>query len=109
MASRDKIHKTSRNIFYDLNVARPEQLLARACVMLRIAEIIRERGITQKEAAALLGVPQSKISRLMNGKLSQFSMDRLFDMLNILGRNVEIIIKPKPRREKTASTHVVMI
>ncbi|MBI4177992.1 XRE family transcriptional regulator [bacterium] len=46
--------------------------------MSRIGEIIKERGLTQKQASALLNLPQSKISCLLNGKLSMFSLDHLF-------------------------------
>ena len=107
MSTKAKIHRGSGNVFADLGLANPERVLARAQIMSRIAEIIKERGLTQKEAAKLLGLPQSKVSCLMNGKLSMFSMDYLFELLNALGRNVEIIIKPKTKREKVATTHVL--
>ena len=42
----------------------------------------------------------------MNGKLSMFSLDHLFELLNALDRDVEIIIKPKTEQEKTATTQV---
>jgi len=44
----------------------------------------------------------------MNGKLSMFSIDHLFELLNALDRDVEIIIKPKTKDEKSATTHVLM-
>jgi len=43
----------------------------------------------------------------MNGKLSNFSMDHLFELLNALDSDVEIIIKPKTKEEKNATTHVL--
>jgi len=104
--SKEKIYRGSGNVFADINVAHPERVLVRAQVMSRIAEIINERGITQKKAAKILGVPQSKVSCLMNGKLSMFSLDHLFELLNALDRDVEIIIKPKTEQEKTATTQV---
>lgn len=108
MNSKDKIQRGGGNIFADLGVAHPERVLARAQVMFRISEIIKERGLTQKEASDLLDLPQSKISCLMNGKLSMFSLDHLFELLNALDRNVEIIIKPKTETEKIATTHVLL-
>ena len=108
MSIKTEVHRGSGNVFADLGVTHPERVLARAQIMSRIAEIIKERGLTQKEAAKLLGLPQSKVSCLMNGKLSMFSMDYLFELLNSLGRNVEIIIKPKTKREKFATTHVLL-
>ena len=45
----------------------------------------------------------------MNGKISMFSLDMLFELLNVLGRNVEIIIKPKTKSEKYATTQVLLV
>ena len=103
-----KIHRGSGNVFADIGVANPERVLARAQVMSRISKIIKERGLTQKQAATLLGLPQSKVSCLMNGKLSMFSLDHLFALLNALDRDVEIIIRPRTKEERVAATHVFL-
>ena len=108
MSAREKVHRGSGNIFADIGVAHPERVLARAQIMFRIAAIIQERGLTQKQASARLGLPQSKVSCLMNGKLSMFSLDHLFELLNALDRDVEIIIKPKTKMEKFATTQVFL-
>ena len=109
MNSKEKIHRGSHNVFADIGVEHPERVFARAQVMSRIAEIIKERGLTQKKAAELLGIPQPKVSCLMNGKLSMFSLEHLFELLNALDRDVEIIIKPKTNEEKVATTHVLLV
>lgn len=103
-----KITRGSGNLFADIGASHPDRLLVRARVMSRIAEIIKERGLTQKQAAKILGIPQSKVSCLVNGKLSQFSLDHLFEILNTLDRDVEIIIKPKSGREKIGTTEVLL-
>lgn len=72
----------------------------RAQVMPSFSEIIRKHGLTQKEASELLDLPQSEISCLMNGKLSMFSLEHLFGLLNVLNRDIKIIIKPKTARKK---------
>jgi predicted XRE-type DNA-binding protein len=108
MNIKEKIHRGSSNVFADIGVAHPERVMARAEIMLRISEIIKERGLTQKQASGVLGIPQSKVSCLMNGKLSMFSLDHLFELLNALDRDVEIIIRHKTKEEKTAATHVML-
>ena len=108
MSAKEKVHRGSGNVFADIGAAYPERALARAQVMSRIAAIITERGLTQKKAAALLGIPQSKVSCLMNGKLSMFSLDHLFELLNALDSDVEIFIRPKTKEEKVATTHVFL-
>ncbi len=108
MSAKEKIYKSSGNVFQDIGSAYPERLLIRAKTMLRIAEIIKERGLTQDRAARLLGIPQSKVSCLMNGKLSVFSLERLFELLNALDSDVEIIIRPKSKEERVATTNIVL-
>jgi len=102
------VYRGSGNVFADIGLPHPERVMARAQIMLRIENIIREKGLTQKQAAKVLGIPQSKVSCLMNGKLSMFSLDHLFELLNALDRDVEIIIKPKHKEEKFATTHVLL-
>jgi predicted XRE-type DNA-binding protein len=108
MKNKEKIHSVSDNIFKDIGLVHPDRMLARAEIMLKIAEIIKARGLTQKEASKILGLPQSKVSCLLSGKLSMFSLDHLFQLLNMLDEDVEIIIKPKTRKEKFAATHVML-
>ncbi len=109
MTKNKKIHRSSGNVFADISVEYPTRVLYRAQIMHRIAELIDEKGLTQREAAEILDLPQSKVSCLMNGKLSLFSLDHLFELLNALGRDVEIIIKPKTKEERVASTHVLLV
>lgn len=108
MNTKEQIYKGSGNVFKDIGAEHPERLIARAQIMHRISEIIKERDLTQEKASKLLSIPQSKVSCLMNGKLSMFSLDHLFELLNALDRDVEIIIKPKTKEEKIATTQVVL-
>ncbi|MBU1007186.1 MAG: helix-turn-helix domain-containing protein [Candidatus Omnitrophica bacterium] len=108
MKTGGKVHRGSGNIFADIGTVYPERTMARAQIMSRIAEIIKKQNLTQKEASDLLDIPQSKVSCLINGKLNMFSLDHLLILLNKLGRDVEIIIKPKLKEEKVASTHVLV-
>ena len=106
MKTKEKIKRGSGNVFCDLGVHYPGRALARAQVMHALSEIIRRLGWTQQQASKMLGIPQSKVSCLMNGKLSAFSLDYLFELLHALDRNIEIIIKPKAKKQKSASTQV---
>ncbi|HZR32038.1 MAG TPA: helix-turn-helix transcriptional regulator [Terriglobales bacterium] len=62
-----------------------------------IKEAIRQQQLSQSEAAALLGIPQPKVSALVNFHLEGFSVQRLFRALNALGRDVVIQISSKNR------------
>ena len=106
---KNKVEMGSRNIFADIGDAEPERTLARAQVMNRIATIIQDSGFTQAEAARTIGISQSRISKLVNGKLDQFSLDQLINILNKLDRDVEIVIKPRSRRSKKKATVKVVL
>jgi predicted XRE-type DNA-binding protein len=94
--------KSSGNVFADLGLPQPEDRVAKAELARRISEIVAERGLTQLEAAGLLGIDQPKISALVRGRLGGFSLERLMRFLNLLGRDVQIVVKPKPKRRRQA-------
>ena len=107
MNKKVKVYMSCGNVFKDLGLPHPERLMARAQIMIEIEQIIKQRGWSQKKAASVLGIPQSKVSCLMSGKLDMFSVDRLFDLLNRLDKNIEIVITQKPKNGK-ATTHVTL-
>jgi predicted XRE-type DNA-binding protein len=97
MTKKPNVTPSSGNVFADLGFQNADELLAKAELVRQISNAIEDRGLTQKEAAAVTGTTQPKISELLRGHLSGFSMDRLIRFLNALDRDVEIIIKKKPR------------
>jgi predicted XRE-type DNA-binding protein len=107
MSDQNDITESSGNVFADIGVPEAEEALAKADIAARVCEVIVERGLSQRKAAALLGVDQPKVSALMRGRLEGFSLGRLFRFLNALDRDVEIIIKPKRESSSRASTRIV--
>src|SRR3954464_14239124 len=102
-------HKVSGgNVFADLDVDAPEEALAKAELAAKIFEIITARGLTQLAAAKILGIDQPKVSALLRGKLTGFSTERLIRFLNALGRDVEIVVKDRPRSRGPGHLQVVM-
>jgi len=88
--------ESSGNVFADLGIADPEEALAKAELARQIGALLAERGLTQAQAAALLGVDQPKVSALVRGRLEGFSLDRLLRFLLALDRDVEIVVRPRP-------------
>ena len=102
-------HKASSgNVFVDLGVDAPEEALAKAELTAKISEIIAAKGLTQQAAAKVLGIDQPKVSALLRGKLTGFSTERLIRFLNALGRDVEIVVKDRPRGKGPGHLQVVM-
>jgi predicted XRE-type DNA-binding protein len=98
MAKKIPIERSSGNVFADLNIPDAEQYLAKSQLAVRIFKIIKARRLTQTAAAKVLGIPQPKVSALLNGRLDGFSTERLFRFLNALGCDVTISVsRPKPR------------
>jgi predicted XRE-type DNA-binding protein len=95
---RTRVEKSSGNVFADLGLPDAEERLAKADMALAIARELAERGLRQGEAADLLGVAQPDISNLTRGRLAGYSLERLARLLNRLGRDVEIRVKPRRSR-----------
>jgi predicted XRE-type DNA-binding protein len=85
----------SDNIFRDLGFSDAEavNLLARSELMMAIEKTIKERGLSQTEAAKLLGVGQPRLSDLYNGKIERFTVDMLMKWLAKLGKNVTVKVE----------------
>jgi predicted XRE-type DNA-binding protein len=73
----------------------PEGKKARIQLYKAINDVLKERDITQTEAAEILGIRQAKISAIKMLRLDEFATDRLVNFLNILGYDIEIMVKPK--------------
>ena len=97
----------SGNVFADIGVAEPEEELAKAQLASRIREVLRRSRLTQVAAAAVMGIDQPKVSALLNGRLMNFSSERLMRLLTRLGQDVEITVKTKPRRRQRGRIRVV--
>jgi len=95
----------SGNVFADLGLPESDDLLVKARRTYIINEEIKRQKLTQAEAAKILGVNQSEVSRLTRS-FGSFSPIRLMTFLNRLGRNVEIIV-PAPRRSKKPARTLV--
>jgi predicted XRE-type DNA-binding protein len=109
MAEEMKVHSSSGNVFADLGLPNPDELLIKAELAHQIAESIAARQLTQTEAAELLGIDQPKVSALMRGKLSGFSIERLFRFLNALGSDVEIRLIVNSQPDLHAQTRILTV
>jgi predicted XRE-type DNA-binding protein len=107
MSKKIQVEEGSGNVFADIGLPNPEERLAKADLAIRIAETIRARRLTQTRAAHILKIDQPKISRLLWGRLSGFSTERLMHFLILLGRDIEITVKPAPRSRRQGHLRVL--
>jgi predicted XRE-type DNA-binding protein len=76
------------------NRAPSERVIPKSVLAKEIAAILRQRQLTQTEAAFIMRDAPSQVSLVVTGKLRGFSTERLLRMLARLGRDVEIVIRP---------------
>jgi len=88
------ITEGSGNVFLDLGFdsAEAEVMKLRAEVMFRTAQRLKEQGWTQAEAARRLGITQPRVSRLVKGKIGDFSLDMLLTLAARAGLHAELRI-----------------
>jgi predicted XRE-type DNA-binding protein len=93
----NEITPSSGNVFEDLGFEgeEAENLRVRARLMTPLERYVRERDLTQMEAAKELDTTQARISELVNGKVQAFSIDALVNMLNRAGLEVDVNVRPK--------------
>jgi len=102
-----EIEKGSTNVYADLGMTNAEEMLVKAQLATKIAEIIKQRRITQVQAAELLGMPQPKLSNMLRGRFRGFSEVKMLECLTRLGRDVQIVIKTASRSRKTGHVSVL--
>lgn len=112
MMSKKNVEKTTRfengsgNVFADLGLPDPEEALAKARLAQAVAETIERRGLTQDEAAKIMGLDQPKVSAIVRGRLTGFTQDRLTRCDLALGNDVEITIRS--RAASAAAGHLAV-
>jgi predicted XRE-type DNA-binding protein len=101
-----EFEKSTGNVFEDIGLADSGEHFVKAKLVLKIDVLMRERGLKQVEAAALLGVKQPDISKMLRGDFRQFSVERLMRFLVALGQDVEIAVTPHKSSATAAALHV---
>jgi len=99
--SRDSeitIEEGSTNVYADLGYADAAGMQRKSQLAAEIARAIKARHLTQEGAATLLGIDQSKISRITRGQFRGVSEAKLLELVAKLGRDVRIVVGPVRRR-----------
>jgi len=95
------VEEGGRHVYADLGYADSDEMAIKAQLVTKIAEILAKRGLTQGQAAEILGLTQPKVSALLKGWFRGISERRLLDCLTRLGRDVQIIVRPAPRSRQS--------
>ena len=101
------IEKGTGNVYADLERSDAAEMQVKAYLATKIGEIIKHRHLTQTQAAEILGMPQPKLSGMLRGHFRGISEAKMLECLNLLGRDIEIIVKKAPRSHSTGHTNVI--
>lgn len=99
------IEPGSGNVYADLGLPDAQEMLVKAKLASKIAEIIQRQKLTQQQAAELLAMPQPKVSLMLRGQFRGISESKILDCLARLarlGRDIDIVVKPARRKTKTS-------
>jgi predicted XRE-type DNA-binding protein len=99
-AGDTSITRGGKNVFEDLGFAKDEaaELKVKSELTLRIRQRINNLGLTQVKAAAQLGVSQPDVSKLLRGRHTGFSVERLLMLLTALNVDIDIVVRPRLHR-----------
>jgi len=104
-----EIERGTGNVFADLGLPDAEERQTKLRLAMEVNEILKARRLKQTEAGALLGLPQPKVSQLVNYRLDGFSVERLMGFLTRLDRDVEIVIRPRREPHGTGQAGQVSV
>jgi predicted XRE-type DNA-binding protein len=96
--SPGNIEDGSTNVYADLGYADAAEMQGKSQLAAEIARAIKARRLTQSGAAELLGIDQSKVSRITRGQFRGVSEAKLLELVAKLGRDIKIVVGPMRRR-----------
>ncbi len=84
--------ESSGNVFADFGIPDADEHVAKADLAHTIRQRIKDCGLTQTQAARLLGTSQARVSELFRGHVARMTYDRLIGFLNALDCDVQITV-----------------
>jgi predicted XRE-type DNA-binding protein len=86
-------------VFRDLGLANPEIEQLKDILAAKIIGVLDGLKISVRTAHDMTGFASADFSRVRQGKLARFTIDRLMAMLDRLDQDVEVTVNVQPRRQ----------
>jgi predicted XRE-type DNA-binding protein len=99
----------STNVYADLGMPNADEMLAKAQLVVKIAEIIKSRGWTQQQAAKVSGIPQPKLSKMLRGQFRGISEAKMLEGIVRMGRDVHIVVGPARADHTEGAGHLDVV
>lgn len=88
------------------NPSEARNMKLRSTLMIALTEHLQRAGLSQSQAAKLMGTTQPRVSDLMRGKINLFGLDMLVNMATTAGLRVEMHVEnPALQRDRSAAPH----
>jgi predicted XRE-type DNA-binding protein len=97
----------SGNIFADLGLPNAEEHQLKAALVVQLGRVIKQRKLTQSEAAKIAGIKQPDLSNVLRGHFRGYSVARLMRILTAFNQDVEIVVKPRKKAGETGRITLV--
>jgi len=109
-AEEIEFEESSGNVFEDIGFSKTEaaRLTHKSDLVGLLYRVQQERGLSQAEFGRLVGIPQPRLSRLYNGKISGMSTDKLLDAVARIGGHVTIRVEPHPKPAKAGRVELLV-
>ncbi len=94
-----EITKSCGNVFLDLGFkpALAESLRIRTELMIRLEDYLKQQRLSPPQAAKRLGVRETTVKKLLQGKIGVFPVDKLIKMMVNAGLKVEVKVVKSAR------------
>jgi predicted XRE-type DNA-binding protein len=100
---------SSGNVFADIGFDNAEEMQLKSELVRQINKAIKERDLTSIQTKDLLNLNEEMLSNLSKGRLTEITLENLFRYLNILGRDLEVILKPRSTSNSQGKLQVTII
>jgi predicted XRE-type DNA-binding protein len=109
--SEEKIEfeMSSGNVFADIGLDRPEEMQLKSELVRQINNIIKTQKLDKDRTIEALDIDEEIRSNLTTGRLTKLTIEQLFRYLNILGRDLEIVLKPTAASRDRGNLKVTVV
>jgi predicted XRE-type DNA-binding protein len=100
---------SSGNVFADIGFENSQEMLLKSELVRQINHTIKGRELSSAQAKELLNLDDDMLANLSRGRLTELTIENLFRYLNILGRDLEVVLKPRSASSSQGKLKVTVI
>jgi predicted XRE-type DNA-binding protein len=99
----------SGNVFADIGFDNAEEMLLKSELVRQVNRTIKDRDLNSIQVKKTLNLDENMLSNLTQGRLTELTIENLFRYLNMLGRDLEIVLKPRSASSSKGKLKVTVI